>query len=64
MVKPGAGLCHMPSSIVCPPPEQDVKVRSEQELQFDHWRTAVEVVKRLREAGVSCELVGNPKDPH
>ena len=54
----------MPSSIVCPPPEQDVKVRSDQELQFDRWRAAVEVVKRLREAGVSCGLVRDLKDPH
>jgi len=55
----------MPSSVVCPPPEQDVKVRSaEQELQFDRWRTAVEVVKRLREFGVSCGLVSDPKDQH
>ena len=54
----------MPFSIVCPPVDQDVKVRSEQELQFDRWRAAVEVVKRLREFGVSCGLVGDPKDQH
>jgi len=54
----------MPSSIVCPPPEQDGEVRSEQELQFDRWRIAVEVVKRLREFGVSCGLVGDPKNQH
>jgi hypothetical protein len=53
----------MPSSIVCPPADKAVKVRSDQELQFDRWRIAVEVIKRLRDAGVSCELL-DPKDPH
>ena len=61
---PGHAGVVMPSSIVCPPPEQDGRVQSKQELQFDRWRTAIEVVKRLREAGVSCDLIGDPKDPH
>ena len=40
---------HRPSRL-----EEDFK--SQQKLEFDRWQTAVTIVKRLREAGISCEL--------
>src|SRR4029453_15554816 len=47
----------MPSSIVRRPTRRDVRVQSEQELEFDRWRTAVDIVRRMREAGISCQLI-------
>jgi hypothetical protein len=47
----------VPSSIVRHPTRRDVKVQSEQELEFDRWRTAVDIVRRMREAGISCQLI-------
>jgi len=47
----------MPSSVVRPPTREDANVRSEQELEFDRWRIAVDIIKRMREAGISCQLI-------
>ena len=47
----------MPSSVVRPPTREDAKVRSEQELEFDRWRIAVDIVKRIREAGISANYL-------
>jgi hypothetical protein len=47
----------MPSSVVRPSTREDAKVQSEQELEFDRWRTAVDIVRRMREAGISCQLI-------
>ena len=44
----------MPSSVVRRPTRRDVKVQSEQELEFDRWRTAVDIVRRMREACWKC----------
>jgi hypothetical protein len=35
-------------------PDRDVPV--EQKREFDRWRVAVDIVRRLREAGIGCEL--------
>ena len=29
---------------------------TEAKREFDQWRVAVDIVRRLREAGISCEL--------
>ena len=42
--------------------EEDFK--SQQKLEFDRWQTAVTIVKRLREAGISCELFDDFKNVH
>jgi len=49
----------MPFSVVRPPTRDDADVRSEQELEFDQWRTAVDIIKRMREAGIKCDLLDN-----
>jgi hypothetical protein len=54
----------MSSSVVRRPTREDVTVRSEQELEFDRWRIAVDIVKRIREAGISCELFDSVQDRH
>jgi hypothetical protein len=53
----------MSTSVVRPPTSEETKVKSEQELEIERWRIAVAVVKRLREFGISCGLVGD-KEPH
>jgi hypothetical protein len=47
----------MPFSIIRNPagPEDD-DLKAQQKLEFDRWRTAVTIVQRMREAGISCEL--------
>jgi hypothetical protein len=48
----------VPSSLVRSPPREDANnVPSEQELEFDRWRVAVGIIKRMREAGINCELL-------
>ena len=46
----------MPSIVVPNPVRPDDDFKTQQELEFDRWRTAVTIVTRMREAGVSCEL--------
>jgi hypothetical protein len=45
----------MPASIVRGPATPD-KAYLEQKREVDRWRVAVELVRRLREAGFRCEL--------
>jgi len=30
--------------------------QSPQERDFDRWRAAIQIIQRLREAGIKCEL--------
>jgi hypothetical protein len=53
--------CHL---VLCDLRREGAKVRSEQELEFDRWRIAVDIVKRIREAGISCELFDSVQDRH
>jgi hypothetical protein len=46
----------MPSSIIRNPARPDDAFKAQQELEFDRYRTAIAIVQRLREAGISCEL--------
>ena len=46
----------MPSSIVRRPSRPDDDIQSPQEREFARWRTAVNIVRRMREAGISCQL--------
>jgi len=46
----------MPSSIVRQPATSEDDVRSEQMRRFDRWRVAADIIRRLREAGISCEM--------
>jgi hypothetical protein len=52
----------MPFSIVRLPTKADAKSQSEQELEFDRWRIAVNIIRRMREAGISCELLDVGRD--
>jgi hypothetical protein len=53
----------MPSSIVRNPSRSD-DVKAQQEVEFDRWRIAIAIVKRMREAGISCELSKDPQNGH
>ena len=44
------------SNVVRNPSRLDEDIKAQQQLEFDRWRTAVTIVQRLREAGISCEL--------
>jgi hypothetical protein len=46
----------MPSRFVHAPEKLDDVYQAEQKREFDRWRDALEVVKRLREAGITCHL--------
>jgi hypothetical protein len=46
----------MLSRIVSNPSNLDDDLKAQQKLEFDRWRTAVTIVERMREAGISCEL--------
>ena len=59
-----AGVLRMPSSIVRHPVRPGAKVQSEQELEFDRWRTAIDIIKRMREAGINCKLLDDLQDRH
>lgn len=46
----------MPSRFVHDPEKPDDAFQAEQEREFDRWRNAIEVVNRLRKAGIGCYL--------
>ena len=48
--------CVMPSIIIRNPARPDEDFKAQQKLEFDRYRTAIEIVQRMREAGISCEL--------
>jgi hypothetical protein len=43
-------------------PDDDFKARQKQEI--DRYRAAIEIVQRLREAGVNCELFNDLQNGH
>jgi hypothetical protein len=56
MLPPVNGSFRMLSRIVSNPSNLDDDLKAQQKLEFDRWRTAVTIVERMREAGISCEL--------
>jgi len=46
----------MPSSIIRHPEDADDCSEKQAKQEFDRWRIAVDMVRRLREAGIICEL--------
>jgi hypothetical protein len=54
----------MPSSIVRRPATPDDDSQSEQKREFDRWRAAVDIVRRLREVGIRCELSDGLQNRH
>ena len=52
----------MPSSIIRNPagPEDD-DFKTKQKVELDRLRTAIAIVERMRQAGISCELFNDPK---
>ena len=46
----------MPFSIIRHPVTPDDDAQSRQERNFGRWRTAIQIIQRLREAGIKCEL--------
>ena len=52
----------MPSSIIRNSSRPVDDFKTQQELEFDRWRTAIKIVHRMREAGISCELSDDLKN--
>jgi hypothetical protein len=50
------GNFRMPSSIINNSARPGEDFKAQQKLEFDRYRTAIEIVQRMREAGISCEL--------
>jgi hypothetical protein len=46
----------MPSRIILNPARPDNDFKAQKKLEFDRRRTAIAIVERMREAGISCEL--------
>jgi hypothetical protein len=54
----------MPSTIVRHPATPIDDSQFEQKREFDRWRAAVDIVRRLREAGICCELSDGLQSRH
>ena len=54
----------MPSSFIRNPTGPDEDFKAQQELEFDRYRTAIKIVQRMREAGISCELSYGSNHPN
>src|SRR5262245_52405134 len=55
------GVLQMPSIDVRHPATPEDDFHAEQKREFDRWRVAADIVRRMREAGINCELnVGFP----
>ena len=54
----------MPSSIIHNPANTDDDFKTQQKLEMDRLRTAIAIVERMRQAGISCELSNDPKSSH
>jgi hypothetical protein len=46
----------MPSSIIRNPGRPDDDFKAQQKLEIDRLRTAIALVERMRQAGISCEI--------
>ena len=46
----------MPSSIIRHPDDADDCSEKQAKREFERWRIAVDMIRHLREAGISCEL--------
>jgi hypothetical protein len=64
MARHHRGGFRMRSSILRHPATPDDDSQSEQKREFDRWRAAVDIVRRLREAGIRCELRDSFQNRH
>ena len=46
----------MPFGLVRHAVTPDDDFQAQQKREIDRWRTAIEIVQRMREAGIHCEL--------
>ena len=62
---PVNGSFRMPSSIIRNPagPDDD-DFKAKQKVELDRLRTAIGIVERMRQAGISCELFNDAKNGH
>ena len=55
----------MPSSIIRNPAgADDDDFKAKQKVELDRLRTAIGIVERMRQAGISCELFNDAKNGH
>ena len=46
----------------CNPAKRDDDFKAHQKLEFDRYRTAIEIVQHMRKARISCELFIDPRE--
>ena len=62
MTSPEAHL--MSSNFANDPAKPEENSRTDHEREFDRWRTAVELIQRMREAGIGCDLFEGCQNRH
>jgi len=54
----------MSSNFANDPAKPEENSRNDHEREFDRWRTAVELIQRMREAGIGCDLFEGYQNRH
>ena len=54
----------MTSNFANDPAKPDENPQPDHEREFDRWRTAVELIQRMREAGIGCDLFDGSQNRH
>jgi len=54
----------MSSRIIRNPARPDYDFKAQQKPEIDRWRTAMTIIERMREAGISCELSNDLQNGH
>jgi hypothetical protein len=54
----------MPSGIIRNPAKTDDDFKAQQKLELVRLRTAIALIERMRQAGISCELSSDPENGH
>ena len=54
----------MASNFADDPAKPEENTQTDHEREFDRWRTAVELIQRMREAGIGCDLFDGCQNRH
>ena len=64
MLPPVNGSFRLSSNILRDPSTLADNLKEQQKLELDQYRTAIKLIQRLREAGISCELSSDVQKRH
>jgi hypothetical protein len=54
----------MTSNFADDPAKPEENTQTDHEREFDRWRTAVDLIQRMREAGIGCDLFDGCQNRH